>query len=234
MKYEKIIAFTLAEVLITLGIIGVVSAMTIPNLISTHKAIRLRSKFLKTHSTIKQVFQYMGDDGVSMNPEDYDADSFYKVFSQYLKGATDCGNYFDKHYKEPCYMLEKAPENRKYRSLDGKTLAYQKFFDDGQILLNDGTLLLFENPDKGEQGKNLVWIFADLNSASSPPNRLGYDIFAFEMLDGEIRPMGGQGTTYDKDTYCNPNTTNDRNGITCTQKAVENSDYFKNLVKTVK
>ena len=34
--------FTLAEVLITLGIIGVVAAMTIPNLIANNKAKKLR------------------------------------------------------------------------------------------------------------------------------------------------------------------------------------------------
>lgn len=34
---KKSIAFTLAEVLITLGIIGVVAAMTIPNLITSYK-----------------------------------------------------------------------------------------------------------------------------------------------------------------------------------------------------
>ena len=34
---NKKLAFTLAEVLITLGIIGVVAAITIPNLISTYR-----------------------------------------------------------------------------------------------------------------------------------------------------------------------------------------------------
>ena len=37
MKKESKIAFTLAEVLITLGIIGVVAAMTIPSLIQSYK-----------------------------------------------------------------------------------------------------------------------------------------------------------------------------------------------------
>ena len=36
---EKNSAFTLAEVLITLGIIGVVAAMTIPTLISKYQSI---------------------------------------------------------------------------------------------------------------------------------------------------------------------------------------------------
>lgn len=42
-------AFTLAEVLITLGIIGVVAALTIPSLITNYKAHRLRSQFLKSY-----------------------------------------------------------------------------------------------------------------------------------------------------------------------------------------
>ena len=43
-------AFTLAEVLITLGIIGVVAAMTIPTLMANYKAKRLHSQFLKSYS----------------------------------------------------------------------------------------------------------------------------------------------------------------------------------------
>ncbi len=44
MKKHK--AFTLAETLITLGIIGVVAAITIPGLIYNYKAHRLQSQFL--------------------------------------------------------------------------------------------------------------------------------------------------------------------------------------------
>ena len=47
-------AFTLAEVLITLGIIGIVAAMTIPNLIANVNGHRFRSQFKKTISTLNQ------------------------------------------------------------------------------------------------------------------------------------------------------------------------------------
>ena len=47
-------AFTLAEVLITLGIIGVVAAMTIPTLVSNNKGARYRAQFKKTLATINQ------------------------------------------------------------------------------------------------------------------------------------------------------------------------------------
>ena len=50
-------AFTLAEVLITLGIIGIVAALTIPSLITNYKANKLRAQFLKSYSTVQQVFK---------------------------------------------------------------------------------------------------------------------------------------------------------------------------------
>ena len=50
----KRFGFTLAEVLITLGIIGVVAAMTIPTLISNTNGAKFRSQFKKTLSTLNQ------------------------------------------------------------------------------------------------------------------------------------------------------------------------------------
>lgn len=45
MKQLKSNAFTLAEVLITLGIIGVVAALTIPALLTNLNHIKLQSQF---------------------------------------------------------------------------------------------------------------------------------------------------------------------------------------------
>ena len=50
----KRFGFTLAEVLITLGIIGVVAAMTIPTLIANTNGAKFRSQFKKTVSTLNQ------------------------------------------------------------------------------------------------------------------------------------------------------------------------------------
>ena len=54
MKSKLIVAFTLAEVLITLGIIGVVAAMTIPTLIANTNSLKFKAKFQKTVSTLNQ------------------------------------------------------------------------------------------------------------------------------------------------------------------------------------
>ena len=63
----KLKAFTLAEVLITLGIIGVVAAMTIPSLMNTISDTRNRSQFFRTYTTLQQVLKRMEADDVIVN-----------------------------------------------------------------------------------------------------------------------------------------------------------------------
>lgn len=48
------LAFTLAEVLITLGVIGVVAALTLPALIQNHKKVSTAAKLKKFSSTMEQ------------------------------------------------------------------------------------------------------------------------------------------------------------------------------------
>ena len=48
------VAFTLAEVLITLGIIGVVAAMTLPTLLANHRKNVAEARLTKFYSAINQ------------------------------------------------------------------------------------------------------------------------------------------------------------------------------------
>ena len=78
--------FTLAEVLITLGIIGVVAAMTIPTLMTHLNHIKLQSQFKEGYSLLAQAVKMYNED------EEADHSSFInaKEFSKYFKGATIC------------------------------------------------------------------------------------------------------------------------------------------------
>ncbi len=51
---KRKIAFTLAEVLITLGIIGVVASMTIPNVVANYKKKVVETRLLKIYSILNQ------------------------------------------------------------------------------------------------------------------------------------------------------------------------------------
>lgn len=59
MTTKALFGFTLAEVLITLGIIGIVAAMTIPTLMTNNQSKKLKSQFLKSYSTISQAYRLM-------------------------------------------------------------------------------------------------------------------------------------------------------------------------------
>ena len=224
-------AFTLAEVLITLGIIGVVAAITIPGLMNNYKANKLRTQFLKTYSTVQQAFKFMQEDDVSLDPASYnrhEGQVFYKTYKKYLKGITDCGLYTTEAF--PCYNFQKEI----YKTLNGKAVVDKFLFDDGQVVLQDGTLLAFEQP---ADGGNRIWVLADINGINNPPNRLGYDLFVFEFLDGELRTMGEKGTIFynsNSSVYCSKTSTHPYNGMSCSFRAKSESEYFKWVVKNIK
>ena len=86
-------AFTLAEVLITLGIIGVVAAMTMPALIANTKKSEISAKLKKFNTTMAQcVLLSEQDNGPAeewSNPGEYDTfdlDYFFKTYlAPYIK-----------------------------------------------------------------------------------------------------------------------------------------------------
>ncbi len=95
--------FTLAEVLITLGIIGIVAAMTLPTLIQSHRKQVVETRLKKFYSTINQAIQMAevdyGDRTYWYNLSDVDIDKngnsvkgrnpkekfVYKYFVPYIK-----------------------------------------------------------------------------------------------------------------------------------------------------
>lgn len=90
----KIKAFTLAEVLITLAIIGVVAALTIPTLIQKYKKHEVISKLKKISSEISQAYQLglLNESYIGSNPtggfkgDDPDlAEEMFKRFYPNLK-----------------------------------------------------------------------------------------------------------------------------------------------------
>lgn len=104
----KRFGFTLAEVLITLGIIGVVAAMTIPTLISNTNGAKFRSQFKKTLSTLNQAglmsqaqydFDYAGanelcgDSAATEKPDE--TMSFCAILNGTLTGQTYQGTVSD-------------------------------------------------------------------------------------------------------------------------------------------
>ena len=78
-------AFTLAEVLITLGIIGVVASMTLPTLVGKYKKVQTISQLKKTYTVLNQAFRHSEADNESSlywnvdNGIDYYFNTYWKT-----------------------------------------------------------------------------------------------------------------------------------------------------------
>lgn len=224
----KKIGFTLAEVLITLGIIGVVAAITLPLLTNGNKNLALQSQLKKGYSEIEQALNmYYAENGEKVKLGDFACREFKDIIMPYFKNAQDCGLYGKN--KNACLeiFIDGREDDVAYRNYNNTNYAKRAYIDDGQFLLFDGSLILLENCSE-------LYISIDINGYNKKPNRLGQDLFMFQITsDGKLLPMGAKGTDYysEDDLYCSKTSTLNMNGAGCTYKALSEDDYFKNMHK---
>ena len=137
--------FTLAEVLITLGIIGVVAAMTLPSLVSKYKDKELTTRAKKAYSSINQAVQLYQ----SKNGTPGDATGLWDVsktsaevaqeFSKYFNGVRYCKN---KQQKGCAHFYD---YKIKYNSIwvdENDTMLESDLNSYPKIILNDGTIIV--------------------------------------------------------------------------------------------
>ncbi len=216
-------AFTLAEVLITLGIIGVVAAMTIPSLITKYKAVVLKSELNTAYSLIGQAIEHMRADGMPVNPADYPTPKTFKNnFINYFEIALDCG--YGESGSSICILDN---YNNIYKDYSRQTRISMGVLNDGQFILKNGMQIFIEDPTSPK-----LYITVDINSVGKGPNAWGHDLFTFQIInDGKLLPMGAKGTDYYdmEENYCSKTTSSNNNGVACTAKALSENDYFEKL-----
>ena len=207
-------AFTLSEVLITLGIIGVVAALTLPAIVNNTNNKTLETSLKKSYSTIYQALNiYYAQNGEKITPENIGAHELKPILLKYM-------DVIDSEAK--------SVDDKTYKNYTGTSYVNRVFFYDGQFILKDGSLILLRNA-----GGNQLFISVDINGPNKRPNQLGHDLFMFEInTKGELVPMGAKETIYYNinDTWCSSTSTNAMNGAACTIKAVNEKDYFKKLL----
>ncbi len=158
-------AFTLAEVLITLGIIGIVAALVMPGFISQHNKNVTITKLKEAYSIFSQTI----DAAVSHEGEIAAWDTtlsnqefVQKYISPYLK-TEKCSNY---------YIAPLLPglEHNLYSPWDYRNNNLQTY------CINNGMTFTYTNKFADIDG---VYISVDLNGKAGP-NRAGADVFTFE------------------------------------------------------
>ena len=220
-------AFTLAEVLITLGIIGVVAAMTMPTLINQTNEKETVVKLKKVYSILQNAYKMAELENSEITnwysssdtPKDNMA-MFYNNLKPYLKIAKDCED------KSGC--LTEGP----IKTLDGRDYNdYNNNSNEYKFILTDGTTMWFYwnggnacTPDTDECGN----IKVDINGKKGK-YAFGRDVFIFNITPKGIVPAGMQGVTAQSfEDTCNMSKKSDANGYGCTAWVLhnENLDYL--------
>ena len=203
----KKFAFTLAEVLITLTIIGVISAMVLPNMLGHWEKKTLETQTKHFYSMLQlAIHNYMVDnrvDNLSDSPmycEKYESDEndcerareeVDKFITKYLKVALTCQNSNSLQNKNnSCYSVTVKP-------LD-KRSEYHNPWGPKYILAHGYAIYANYPPDFSDP----MSISVDVNGRKGP-NRAGRDIWAMSIYhDGSINESGLNPECLKDETKC--------------------------------
>lgn len=228
MKKNFSLAFTLAEVLITLGIIGVVAAMTLPALIQNYNEKVTVTRVKKAYSIFSQAYERVKEDYGTpdlWNLEAGSADSskeYINRFKPYINITKVC-TAEENCYVDNLYDLsknEKHPWNdRMYaQTNDGTIFWIYVFSSDCSYNVSDTNTHL----------QNIcAEIAVDVNGKNQP-NTYGHDLFYFWITKDLIIPKGTQDEDSTKVEGCDISKTNNNNGNDCAAWVIfnENLDYL--------
>ena len=211
--------FTLSEVLITLTIIGVVSALTLPAVIQKQRDKANVAKLQKVYSVLSQaLLRAKEDQGDFTNwPAQNSTEGTETIFSfiePYIKTVKKCGD------TSGCWA-----QNTK--SLSGSDAMWftPRLTEVYNLVLSDGTSVIVDvlgerytvlglNSDVKQYSIIAFWV--DVNGIKGP-NIFGRDIFAFALANKWLVPFGYANNS----ANCNPNIKSTASGIDCAYKVLQ-------------
>lgn len=228
---NKFFGFTLAEVLITLGVVGVVAALTIPILIHNYRAKEMRTRMLRANSILQEGIGRMVADEV--NIEDVMNNKDTSTIRKYFKDGgclvprdSEEGNYHN-------YYNVALPAGGSAQTINWPPYC-----------LTDGMLLWFASLNDIEDDEhtwspvNYTILIVDINGWKNPPDLWGKDTFFwyFNPEDERVHPFGPSATYVLKNlkskglyTVCPGYESQQEAGIGCTENALNDEAYFKKL-----
>lgn len=219
-------AFTLAEVLITLGIIGVAAAMTMPSLIAEHKEKSTIARLKKVYSVLDNAYMLARNENMDVSswfPDDNiknNSKIFFENLKPYLNILKDCG------VESGCLTegYAKTLDGRNYNNYNQNSQKYR-------FILSDGTQVMIYLAVSEFTGSEAIGnIKVDIDGYKGSYT-FGKDVFVFNITPKGIYPNGLENTT-SSDTFkeeCNKsNSTSPSNGSACTAWVIfnENMDYL--------
>lgn len=182
---KGLIGFTLAEILITIGIIGVVAALTIPSLINNYRRNELRTRFKKASSTIEQAVL---STAVEFGMENYLLPGKKYIANMGTIPVNDrniMNNYFLSQLKIVNTLSVMSPSKlnsiKIYRK-DGSYYTNYPYMASQSYkvyILQDGASVSLIDFQVHHSSDGIKVKF-DSNGPFKGPNRIGYDLFIYD------------------------------------------------------
>ena len=197
--------------LITLGVVGIVAALTIPTLVSKYKEKVLVSQVKQAHSQLMNAIQlYVAKNNCTnmlclfdtkKTSDEVAAELATVIKSAKVCKATDAAEKYCKYYgfKEntPSYKVDGV-----YASGDGMVTSGRLYLPNGMLITikqKTQCVVYYEYPVRDENGyltgetvtsvsHDCALVYVDVNNLAGP-NQFGADVYKYSVLDiGKIEP----------------------------------------------
>ena len=216
--FRKALAFTLAETLIVMGIIGVVAALTIPNLNSStgdrEKVAKVKKIYSNLNDAIGRAQAVYGPVEEWVNGKTVEQKNliFYERITEFMKIQKTC-----TPNTTGCFTKN---QGNALKSGFSETDTFQSHY---QVILADGISIAMFPYEDGCQEDGCYNFYVDIDGPSKGSCTWGKDIFAFVggSKDGLISSWASSNATLR--SYCF------KFGNTCSSWVIQNNnmDYIK-------
>lgn len=178
----KIKGFTLAEVLITLGVIGIVAAMTMPMMLEGYRKKQTAAQLKSIYSILSQAV-YLS---VVENGE-----------TKYWNESLTSKAYYESYLKKYLVFVNSEVNNSNisklitYKFLNGEDIGstYKEEINSSYLGVLANGAFVFISVVKNYS----TTVMVDINGLKNP-NRVGIDLFHFIIKDNSVFPWGIEGT----------------------------------------
>ena len=198
--------FTLAEVLITLVIVGIIAAITVPTLITKYQKEQTVTRLKKVYSSLSQTTaRAIADNGPIETWElgiVYNSDAAKTFFNKYMKPYLNIST--------PLTTSSEGGWETEYLWLNNDIKNHPNY--SVRTYLNDGSSLTFRILHNNDTSKQ-IYFNIDING-DQKPNKMGKDNFQYyyDLISGKFVPTGVNKTREELLENCNKQDS----GVRCT------------------
>lgn len=184
-------AFTLSEIVITLGLIGVIASLTIPAIVNNNSDDQVKLAFKKDFFALSNV-----------------STMILSETSASYKGLCNSANCFRDKFKDKLNVIKECDSSNMANNCWSSYILPNDFIavaetstDTAGLILNDGSLIKFTFLDRNCENAtttgiaDCAYIDIDVNGFKGP-NKTGKDDYKIHVTATELKPFGTPGDLY--------------------------------------